>query len=147
MLAAVLDYQVEDLWMNYVFIEWVNPNDAKSIALFKAAVNKVLPDASFSSYAATSTSLSTGTIDITKLMNETFDIIIAITMFLCFFALSANMSANLYEQTKEIGVLRAIGFSKCRIRMLYFYEAMVLVFASAILGVIVGMTIGYTMTL
>ena len=68
-------------------------------------------------------------------------------MFLCFFALSANMSANLYEQTKEIGVLRAIGFSKCRIRMLYFYEAMVLVFASALLGVIVGMTIGYTMTL
>ena len=31
--------------------------------------------------------------------------------------------------------------------MLYFYEAMVLVFASAFLGVIVGMTIGYTMTL
>jgi hypothetical protein len=31
--------------------------------------------------------------------------------------------------------------------MLYFYEAMVLVFSSALLGVMVGMTIGYTMTL
>lgn len=97
MLASVLDKQVEEMWLNYVFIEWVNPKNATNIALFKAAVNKVLPDASFSSYAATSTSLSTGTINITKLMNETFDIIIGITMFLCFFALSANMSANLYE--------------------------------------------------
>lgn len=97
MLASVLDKQVEEMWLNYVFIEWVNPNNATSIALFKAAVNKVLPDASFSSYTATSTSLSTGTINITKIMNETFDIIIGITMFLCFFALSANMSANLYE--------------------------------------------------
>ena len=106
-----------------------------------------MPDASFKSYVASQPTTTTGTIDVTKLLNETFDIIIAITMFLCFFALSANMSANLYEQTKEIGVLRAIGFSKCRIKMLYFYEAMVLVFASALLGVMVGMTIGYTMTL
>ena len=88
---------MEDLWLNYVFIEWVDPADSTSIAQFKAAVNLVLPDASFNNYGTTSTSTSTGTINITKLMNKTFDIIIAITMFLCFFALSANMSANLYE--------------------------------------------------
>ena len=67
-------------------------------------------------------------------------------MFLCFFALSANMSANLYEQTKEIGVLRSIGFTKCRIKMLYFYEAMVLVMASCVTGIMIGMVVGYTMT-
>ena len=68
------------------------------------------------------------------------------TMLLCFFALSANMSANLYEQTKEIGVLRSIGFTKLRIKMLYFYEAMVLVLASSLMGVMIGMMVGYTMT-
>ena len=68
-------------------------------------------------------------------------------MLLCLFALSANMSANILQQTKEIGVLRSIGFSKCRIRMLYFYEALVLVFSSCLLGVAIGMTVGYTMTL
>lgn len=68
-------------------------------------------------------------------------------MFLCFFALSANMSANLYQQTKEIGVLRSIGFTRARIMMLYFYEAIVLVLASCILGVMVGMAVGYTMCL
>jgi ABC-type antimicrobial peptide transport system permease subunit len=80
-------------------------------------------------------------------MNKVFNSIIVITMSLCFFALSANMSANLYEQTKEIGVLRSIGFSRWRIRFLYFYEAIVLVLSSCLLGVMVGMVVAYTMTL
>ena len=76
-----------------------------------------------------------------------FDAIIGITMFLCFFALSANMSANLYSQTKEIGVLRAIGLTKVRVKLLYFYEAVILVFSSCFLGFLIGITISYTMTL
>lgn len=43
--------------------------------------------------------------------------------------------------------MRAIGITKNRLRMLYFYEALVLVFASCILGVIIGMLVGYTMML
>ena len=80
-------------------------------------------------------------------MNKTFNSIILVTMFLCFFALSANMSANIYQQTKEVGVLRSTGISKCRVVMMYFYEASILVLASCLLGVMVGMIMGYTMTL
>lgn len=72
---------------------------------------------------------------------------IAVTMFLCFFALMASMSANLYEQTKEIGIMRAMGLTKRRIKLLYFYEAFILVLASASLGVMIGMIVGYTMVL
>jgi len=68
-------------------------------------------------------------------------------MFLCFFSLSASMTANLYEQKKEVGVLRAIGFTKNRVRVLYFYEALVLVITSCLLGVIIGTLVGYTMLL
>ena len=77
----------------------------------------------------------------------TFDLLIAINMFLCCFALGTNMSANLYEQTKEIGLLRAIGLTKIRIKLLYFYEAVVLVFSSCLLGLMIGMAVGYTMML
>lgn len=84
---------------------------------------------------------------IASIMNKGFNTIIALTMFLCFFALSANMSANLIQQTKEVAVLRSIGFTKWRIRMLYFYEAMILVLASCTLGILVGMVVGYTMSL
>jgi len=46
------------------------------------------------------------------LLKVIFAFIIAITMFLCFFSLSASMGANLFIQAKEIGVMRAIGVSK-----------------------------------
>ena len=66
-------------------------------------------------------------------------------MFLCFFSLSSSMSANLYDQKKEIGILRALGFSKIRIIILYAYEAFILVMASSLLGVFVGTITAFTM--
>lgn len=87
---------------------------------------------------------TTTTTKISNILEYVFDTIIVLTMFLCFFALSANMSANLYEQTKEIGVMRSIGFTKHRIRWLYFYEAVILVLASCTMGVMVGMVVAYS---
>ena len=71
-----------------------------------------------------------------------FSATIAIMMFLCFFSLTASMSANLYDQSKEVGILRAIGVTKGRIRILFFYEALILVFASCVLGIFVGTVVG-----
>ena len=73
--------------------------------------------------------------------------LISVTMFLCFFSLCASMSANLYEQKKEVGILRAMGFTKYRVRALYFYESLVLVLSSCTLGVLIGTAVGYTMLL
>jgi ABC-type antimicrobial peptide transport system permease subunit len=56
------------------------------------------------------------------------------------------MSANLMEQAKEIGILRAIGFRKLRIIMLYVYEAFILVLASSIMGILVGVGVASSMT-
>ena len=80
------------------------------------------------------------------LLNIIFGINIAIMMFLCFFALQASMSANLYEQRKEIAILRALGFTKWRICLLYFYEALLLVLTSCLLGIVIGIMVGATMT-
>ena len=84
---------------------------------------------------------------ITHKLNVTFDIIIGITMMLCFFALSANMQTNIYEQKKEIGVLRALGMTRVRVILLFFYEAIVLVLSSSVLGIITGVIVAQTMCL
>lgn len=81
------------------------------------------------------------------LIDAIFYIIIAIMMFLCFFALQGAMSANLYEQSKEIGILRALGYTKYRICALYFYEALLLVLASCLLGIVIGVIVGITMVM
>lgn len=57
------------------------------------------------------------------------------------------MSANLYEQSKEIGVLRAMGLRKTRIYLLYIYEAFILVISSSLLGVMIGTLVGFSMVL
>ena len=79
------------------------------------------------------------------LLDLIFYVVIGILMFLCFFSLQAAMTANLYDQAKEIGVLRSIGFTAYRICTLYFYEALLLVFASCKLGVMIGVLVGFTM--
>lgn len=40
-----------------------------------------------------------------------------------------------------------MGFTKFRIKVLYFYEAVILVMASSLLGIMIGSIVGYTMTL
>ena len=82
-----------------------------------------------------------------ELLDVIFSVTIAIMMFLCFFSLTAAMTANIYDQSKKIGVLRSIGLTKNRIRLLFFYEAAILVFAACLMGVLVGTTVGYTMLL
>ena len=90
----------------------------------------------------------TDTLDeVDAIVSLLFDIVIVITMFLCFFSLSSSMSANLLEQAKEIGVLRAIGFRKIRIILLYVYEAFILVVTSALMGVFIGVGVGWSMTI
>ena len=82
-----------------------------------------------------------------KIVSAIFSVISIITMFLCFFSLSSSMSANLYDQQKEIGIMRALGFSKSRIVMLFTYESFILVMASSLLGVFVGTVTAFTMVL
>ena len=80
-----------------------------------------------------------------QLIDLIFYVVIGIMMFLCFFALQSSMMANLYEQSKEIAVLRSIGLTGYRISTLYFYEALLLVFASCLLGIVIGVLVGFTM--
>ena len=82
-----------------------------------------------------------------KIIDIIFYVTIGIMMFLCFFSLVASMTANLLDQSKEIGVMRSIGITSRRIKLLYFYEALILVLSSCLLGVMIGMTVGYTMAL
>ena len=84
---------------------------------------------------------------IEQILNIIFNVIIAITMFLCFFSLSSSMSANLYEQSKEIGIMRATGLTKKKVYLLYIYEAFILVLSSSLLGICIGTIVGFSMTL
>lgn len=56
------------------------------------------------------------------------------------------MTGNLYEQCKDIAVMRSIGFTKSIITKLYIYEAFILVAAASISGVGIGAIAGYSIS-
>ncbi len=85
--------------------------------------------------------------EVTLILDMIFNVIISITMLICFFSLSSSMSANLYESSKELAILRATGLTCAQIEKIYIYEAFVLVMSSCVLGVLIGTVVGFTMTL
>ena len=81
------------------------------------------------------------------LLDEIFNVIVLVSMCLCFFSLSSSMSANIYEQNREISVMRSFGCTKSFILKIYIYESLVLVISSSIAGFGIGVFIGNLMTL
>lgn len=83
--------------------------------------------------------------DISSILDIVFIIIIIFFMLLNFFSLSASMTANILEQTKEIAIIRSIGFTKARTVFMHVYEAFVLVLTGSTIGALIGMLIAYTL--
>jgi len=82
-----------------------------------------------------------------NVVNLFFTFAQAMASCICFFALSSSMSTNVHEQSKEIGILRSIGLRKFPLTRTYIWESFVLVLAASILGVCVGVVMGYTIVL
>eukprot|EP01006_Ploeotia_vitrea_P062852 TRINITY_DN84526_c0_g1_i1.p1 TRINITY_DN84526_c0_g1~~TRINITY_DN84526_c0_g1_i1.p1 ORF type:complete len:1091 (+),score=42.23 TRINITY_DN84526_c0_g1_i1:9-3281(+) len=71
----------------------------------------------------------------------------AIAMLICFFSLTSSMFTNIHEQTKEIGILRALGMKRFPIVRLYIEEALILVLSAALMGCAIGSAVSWTMAL
>ncbi|ORZ38964.1 hypothetical protein BCR44DRAFT_35318, partial [Catenaria anguillulae PL171] len=77
-------------------------------------------------------------------LSMVFEIVTALVMLITFFSLNTSFYVNVTEQAKEIGILRALGLSRLGILRLYFYESLVLVLSSVVLGCSIGTMIGWT---
>ena len=134
---------IDETWLYNVYIQMNDPDDHSTIDALATRLELNAP------YCTVDKAYDQGstTTKVKKILDKVFYGLISVTMFLCFFSLCASMSANLYEQKKEVGILRAMGFTKYRVRALYFYESLVLVLSSCTLGVLIGTVVGYTMLL
>ena len=145
MFTKLANITFDDLEMAIAMIQVTDPSDHMTIDGMADTIQRAFPYVTVTKAYEENSGGEDGDDKITKILNKVFYGLIGVTMFLCFFSLCAAMSANLYEQKKEVGVLRAMGFTKYRVRMLYFYEALILVMSSCILGVLIGTIVGYTM--
>ena len=135
---------MDELFLSKVLIEMNDPDDHDLINEITEELKFALHD-QFKIELLYETKQTTQ--KATNLLDLVFYVIIAIMMFLCFFALQASMTTIIYDQTKEIAILRSIGFTSLRITMLYFYEAFLLVISASLMGVCIGVLVGFTMVL
>ena len=84
---------------------------------------------------------------IKNLVHTVFYVVCTIVLFFCFFNLTASMTINIFEQKKEIAIMRALGMKKSHVIFIYICEAIVLILSSSIIGTIIGSLISYTMSL
>lgn len=138
---------VEDIPMRMFLIKLVDgASDADKDRIMAKLVSYVKSSPSSLTafdYRSISNPLATASIVITYF----FQFTTVVAMLISFFSLMSSMYTNVHEQTKEIGILRAIGISKYAMYRVYVYEAFVLVFASSLLGLIIGTVVGYTVLL
>mmetsp|Transcript_12407 Transcript_12407/g.19118 ORF Transcript_12407/g.19118 Transcript_12407/m.19118 type:complete len:116 (-) Transcript_12407:283-630(-) len=59
----------------------------------------------------------------------------------------SSMLTNIYEQSKEIGVIRALGLGRVVVVRLYIWESFILVISASLMGLFIGTAIGWTMGL
>jgi ABC-type antimicrobial peptide transport system permease subunit len=84
---------------------------------------------------------------ITSILDIFFTCSSVVAMTVCFFSLTAGMYTNIYEQTKEIGILRAVGVTRFFIFRVYTYEALTIVLSGSISGVAIGTVLAVTMSM
>lgn len=71
-------------------------------------------------------------------LNLFFLVVAAVALVLCFFASWLSFAANIRDNAREFGILRAVGLSVNQVLRCYLYEAGAVVGAAFILGTIVG---------
>jgi ABC-type antimicrobial peptide transport system permease subunit len=76
-----------------------------------------------------------------------FYIISSVVLIFCLFNLTASMTINIFEQKKEIAIMRSLGMKRRHVIFVYIAEAFILILGSSIVGTIIGSIISYTMAL
>jgi putative ABC transport system permease protein len=72
--------------------------------------------------------------------------LLAISVIISIFGIVNSLVLSIFERTREIGMLRAIGLSRGQTRLLVGYESVITSVIGGILGTIVGIFFGYVMS-
>ncbi|HEX8582310.1 MAG TPA: ABC transporter permease, partial [Acidimicrobiales bacterium] len=81
-------------------------------------------------------------------INQMLTLIYALLLLAIVIALIGIMNTlalSIFERTRELGLLRAVGMSRRQLRAMIRWESVVIALVGGVLGVVVGMQIGTTM--
>ena len=75
-----------------------------------------------------------------------FYVLLGLAVIVSLFGLVNTLALSVYERTRELGMVRAIGMSRRQVRTLVRYESVITALIGAVLGLVVGVLFAIAMT-
>jgi putative ABC transport system permease protein len=75
-----------------------------------------------------------------------FNALLILAVIIAVFGIANTLALSIFERTREIGLLRAVGMSRPQLRRMIRHEAMIVAIIGAVLGIIVGLFFGIIVT-
>lgn len=75
-----------------------------------------------------------------------FYVLLSLSVIVSLFGIVNTLALSIYERTRELGLLRAIGMSRRQVRTIVRYEAVITALIGAVLGLLLGVFFAAVMT-
>ncbi len=73
--------------------------------------------------------------------------LLALAVIIALIGIANTLALSIYERTREIGLLRAVGMSRSQVRTAVRWEAVIISLFGTVLGIVVGLFFGYVVFL
>ncbi len=75
-----------------------------------------------------------------------FYVLLSLSVIVSLFGIVNTLALSIYERTRELGLLRAVGMSRRQVRTMVRYESVITAMIGAVLGVVLGVFFAAVMT-
>ncbi|HTZ43009.1 MAG TPA: FtsX-like permease family protein [Jatrophihabitans sp.] len=79
---------------------------------------------------------------IDQLLNLVYGLL-ALALFIALVGIANTLALSIYERTRELGLLRAVGMTRAQVRAAVRYEAVIMALLGALQGLVVGVLLGW----
>jgi len=138
-------YSYNNLPIDFINIK-LNPNN-KNIKKAIDGIYQIISDSDIYYYIWFFNNIKDRIDMVSKIIFKIFYIVNSIVLFFCIFNLTTSMTINIFEQKKEIAIMRTLGMKKKDVILVYIYEAIILILTNSFIGLIIGSLISYTISL
>jgi putative ABC transport system permease protein len=76
-----------------------------------------------------------------------FNGLLILAVIIAMLGITNTLALSVFERTREIGLLRAVGMSRWQVRRMVLWESIIVSVIGAVLGIVVGLFFGVVVTL